>query len=99
MRRAATILLAALIPAGQAWASGAYETGVAYYFERFDPAMRPWNPGQALNIEEVFKNYQYYEILFDSTGTRLTVNRHIQGSKTETGHYRVAPDGGLEKDD
>ena len=60
-------LLAILFWVGASAASLAekFQPGVPYYFENFDPAMKPWDPGQDLNIEEVFKNYVYYEIIFD----------------------------------
>ena len=38
-----------------------FTPGTPYYFSDFDPSQQPWEPGQYLNIEEVYKNYQYYE--------------------------------------
>jgi hypothetical protein len=68
-----------------------------YYFDSFDSGQRPWAPGQHLNIEEVFKNYQYYEIVFDRGGDVITVNHYIRGSRAGGGKYRVLPDGSLQE--
>lgn len=73
-----------------------FEPGVPYYFENFDPTLRPWNPGQGLNIEEVFKNYLYYEVVFDKSGREVTVNRYIQNRKEHSDKYRIGKDGALE---
>jgi len=71
--------------------------GTPYYFTDFDPGQRPWEPGQNLNIEEVFKNYQYFEIVFDQDGKGLTVYRYLRGSKEGSEKYLVLPDKSLQK--
>lgn len=71
--------------------------GMTYYFENFEPSQKPWNPKQHFNIEEVFKNYQYYEIEFDQGGKEITVNQYIRGTKTESEKYLKMPDGSLNK--
>ena len=68
-----------------------------YYFSDFDPVQRPWQPGQNLNIEEVFKNYQYFEIVFDQDGKEITVNHYLRGSKQSSEKYLVLPDNSLQK--
>ena len=73
-----------------------FQPGVPYYFENFDPAMKPWDPGQDLNVEEVFKNYVYYEIIFDRSGREITVNRYIQNRKENSDRFLVRPDRTLE---
>ena len=70
-----------------------------YYFEYFEPAQRPWKPGPHSNIEEVFKNYQYYEIEFDQDARGITVNHFIKGSMVGSEKYMVLPDGSLQKMD
>lgn len=91
-------VIAILFWVGASAASSAekFEPGVPYYFENFDPTLRPWNPGQGLNIEEVFKNYLYYEVIFDQPGREVTVNRYIQNRKERSDNYRIGKDGGLE---
>lgn len=95
----AAVFAALLLPCAVDAASLAekYQPGASYYFETFDPARKPWEPGQDLNIEEVFKNYVYYEIVFDKSGREMTVNRYIQNRKEQSKRYRVGPDGALEE--
>ena len=69
----------------------------SYYFEHFDPQQKPWRPGQDLNVEEVFKNYQYYEIQFRNGGREVLVNRYIQNQKEAGVRYRIMDDGALVK--
>lgn len=89
--------LAALLWTGSGLAGGGFEPGVPHYFDTFDPAAKPWNPGQELNIEDVFKNYRYYEVFFDGSGREITVHTYIQNRKTESAGYRILPDGSLER--
>ncbi|MHB9101541.1 MAG: hypothetical protein ACYC2E_08525 [Sulfuricella sp.] len=51
--------------------------------------MKPWYPGQDLNLEEVFKNYVYYEIIFDQYGREITVNRYLQNRKERSDRFLV----------
>ena len=74
-----------------------FSPGTPYYFNDFDPGKQPWEPGQFLNFEEVFKNYQYYEIVFDQDGNRITVNRYLRGSKENSEKYLILPDKSLRK--
>lgn len=74
-----------------------FTPGVPYYFSDFDPGRQPWEPGQHLNIEEVFKNYQYYEVVFDQGGNEITVSQYIRGVKTRSEKYSRLPDGSLKK--
>lgn len=73
------------------------QPGVKYYYENFDPEQRPWDPGQDLNYEEVFKNYQFYEIVLEQGGKEVTVNRYIQNNKSGSEKYVLLPDGALRK--
>ncbi|OGS98887.1 MAG: hypothetical protein A3F73_12800 [Gallionellales bacterium RIFCSPLOWO2_12_FULL_59_22] len=79
--------------------AGRLAPGTPYYFDSFDAGQRPWEPGQGLNIEEVFKNYEYYEIVLDRDGNGLTVNHYVSGSKAGSEKYRVLPDGSLQKNE
>jgi len=71
--------------------------GTPYYFDNFDSGQRPWTPGQLLNIEEVFKNYQYYEIMLEQGGKGITVHHYVRGSRAGSEKYQVLPDGSLQK--
>lgn len=93
--RAIALVLVALISAA-AIAGTTLQPGETYYFDNFDPALKPWNPGAGLNIEEVYKNYRYYEVVVDKAGRGITVNCYIQGTKDRSDKYLVRPDGSLE---
>lgn len=96
--RMTAAVIAVLFVAGASAASltEKFQPGVSYYFENFDPAMKPWDPGQDLNIEEVFKNYIYYEIIFDPAGREITVNRYLQNRKERSDRFLVRPDQSIE---
>lgn len=85
--------------AGAASLADRFTPGTPYYFDSFDPLQRPWAPGPHLNIEEVFKNHQYHEILLDPDGGGITVNCYIRGSAAGSERYLVLPDGSLQKDE
>ena len=95
---AALFLFALPAATGAASLADRFAPGVLYYFESFDAGQRPWAPGQELNIEEVFKNYQYYEIMFERDGKGITVNRYARGSRADSEKYRILPDGALQED-
>jgi hypothetical protein len=94
---AALFLLALPHSASAASLANTFTPGTPYYFNDFDPIQQPWEPGQHLNIEEVFKNYQYFEIVFDQDGKGITVNRYLRGSKESSEKYLVLPDKSLRK--
>lgn len=74
-----------------------YGPDTPHYFEHFDPEQKPWQPGPELNIEEVFKNYQYFEIRYLKQGAEIQVQRYIQNQRVVGERYRIMPDGSLEK--
>lgn len=74
-----------------------FEPGTPYYFENFDPAQKPWEPGQDLNIEEVFKNYQYFEVVFSKDGKEIMVSRFIQNRRKDMEKYQLMPDRSLRR--
>ena len=78
-------------------AAGGFTPGTSHYYADFEPGKQPWQPGQALNFEEVFKNYQYYEIVIDQEGREVTVNQFIRGDKADSAKYLLLPDGSLQK--
>jgi hypothetical protein len=91
----ALFLLALPLPASANPFADKFTPGTPYYFNDFDPGRQPWEPGQYLNLEEVFKNYQYYEIVFDRDG--ITVNRYLRGNRESSEKYLVLPDRSLRK--
>jgi hypothetical protein len=86
-----------LLACQAAHAGERFTPGVPYYFDTFDPAQKPWKPGQDLNYEEVFKNHLFYEIVFSPSGSEMTVNRYIRNNKTDSEQYRLNPDGSLSR--
>lgn len=94
---AALCLLACSCSVGAASPIDRFIPGTPYYFEDFNPGLQPWEPGSDLNIEEVFKNYQYYEIVFDKDRKAFTVNRYIQNSRADSAKYRIMPNLTLQK--
>lgn len=84
-------------PTGQAHADGRLKPGASYYFDTFEPAQKPWNPGHDLNYEEVFKNYLFFEVILAPSGKEITVNRFIQNNKVGSELYLLNPDGSLSR--
>jgi len=95
---AAILLLVFPNAVGAESLSDKFTPGTPYYFDHFDPGQSPWEPGQNLNIEEVFKNFQYYEIVFDQDAKGITVNRYLSGGKESSEKYLVLPDKSLRKE-
>ncbi|WP_059424722.1 hypothetical protein [Sulfuricella sp. T08] len=93
---AAVIAILFWVGASAASLEEKFQPGAPYYFENFDPAMKPWDPGQDLNLEEVFKNYVYYEIIFDKSGREITVNHYLQNRKERSDRFLIRPDRSLE---
>lgn len=94
MRRLVTALLCCM--AAQAGAAQP-ETDVPRYYEQFDPHLVPWQAGQELNFEEVFKNYQYFELRFAPGGDEFEVLRHVRNQAVSRERYRIRKDGSLER--
>jgi mono/diheme cytochrome c family protein/DNA-binding beta-propeller fold protein YncE len=55
----------------------------------------PWAAPQEKNIEEVFKRYEYYTIVYSDDGARLAVSRYVKGTLAEVTHWQRQPDGSL----
>ncbi len=72
--------------------------GTKYYFDDFDPDRKPWESGELRNIEEVFKNYQYIEIMLNVDGQSISVKQYVQGSEKYETNYRILPEGALQKE-
>ena len=75
-------------------AAQAFDPDTPYFFENFDPQQKPWSPGRDMNIEEVFKNFEYFEVIFGRDGV-LKVSTIRQGKRSDVRLYRRLPDGGL----
>ena len=78
-----------------ATASAATDGGSPQYYEEFNPALIPWAPPQERNIEEVFKRYEYFAIVYSDNGARLAVSRYLSGSLAGVTEWQRQPDGSL----
>jgi mono/diheme cytochrome c family protein/DNA-binding beta-propeller fold protein YncE len=66
-----------------------------YYYDEFDPDRVPWAAAEERNIEEVFKNYRYFAIVYSTDGSRLTVTEYIQGKAKSVNDYQLDASGRL----
>jgi hypothetical protein len=69
--------------------------GTPYYYDEFDPGLKPWRPGPERNLEEVFKHYRYYEIIYSAEPHTMQVRQYVKGAVSNTTIYPVQPDGSL----
>lgn len=65
-----------------------FEPDTPYLYDSFEPQQKPWQPGRDLNIEEVFKNYQYFEVIFGRDGL-IKVSTIRQGKRSEVDRKSV----------
>jgi mono/diheme cytochrome c family protein len=76
----------------------ATEAGSPHYYEEFNPSLTPWEPPPEKNIEEVFKRYEYYSIVYSDNETRLVVSHYLSGSLAEVSYWKLQPDGALQQE-
>ncbi len=65
------------------------------YLTDFKPANFPWPPSDCLNVEEVFKNYKYYETELNWPQRKLTVKMIVSGQLQQTDQYKVTKENTL----
>lgn len=90
-------LLGLTLTADAASFANKFTPGVPYYYDHFDSGQQPWEPGQYLNFEEVFKNYQYYEIVLGRDGREISVSQYVRGNRVSSEEYLVLPNGSLQR--
>ncbi len=71
------------------------DAGEPHYYDEFNPALIPWAPAQERNIEEVFKRYEYYSIVYSDNGAQLAVTHYLKGTVADVSRWRRRPDGAL----
>ena len=59
------------------------------FLSEFTQEKFPWLEGSCLNYEEVFKNYEYFETIFDKKSQSLVVKRVIKGALSREDKYQV----------
>ena len=74
------------------------QPGTPYYYDEFDPGLKPWRPASERNLEEVFKNYRYYEIIYTAEPQAIQVRQYVKGTVNTTTNYAIQPDGSLREE-
>ncbi len=69
--------------------------GSPHYYTEFNSSLNPWQAPAEKNFEEVFKNYEYYAIVYTNGGADLEVSHYIKGSVADVSHWQLQPDGTL----
>jgi len=67
----------------------------AHYYTEFDSGLIPWQAPEEKNFEEVFKNYEYFAIVYSNDGADLTVSHYIKGVVADVSHWQLQPNGAL----
>ncbi len=67
-----------------------------YFYTEFDPAS--WKIENELNYEEVYKNYEYFEVIFNKGCDEITVKKYIKGEIHSTEKYRLNVNGRVSKE-
>lgn len=67
----------------------------SYYFSEFSPASL--NLDDEKNYEEVYKNYEYFEVLFNKSCDEIAVKRYVKGQFGSSDKYKVNADGSINK--
>lgn len=92
---AVLIVLSALLLAKESSSAYKCRPDSPYYFSEFNPSS--WDPGRELNYEEVYRNYEYFEIFFSKSCDEITVKRYVKGQQSSSERYLMNEDGSLSK--
>jgi mono/diheme cytochrome c family protein len=68
----------------------------SHYYSEFDPSSSPWSPAPEKNLEEVYRNYQYYTIEYSDRGRLLKVTHYINGTAAGITTWRRDANGSLQ---
>lgn len=66
-----------------------------HYYTEFNSGLIPWRAPEEKNYEEVFKNHEYFTIVYSDDGTSLEVSHYLKGAVEDVSHWRLQPDGAL----
>ena len=75
------------------FAAGKCRQGIVYYFNEFNPSS--WKVENELNYEEVYKNFEFFEVVFNKACDEITVKRYVRGEISSTEKYKLNADGSL----
>ena len=76
-------------------AAGKCRHDIPYYFSEFNPSS--WKVENELNYEEVYKNFEYFEVFFNKSCDEVTVKRYKKGEFDSSEKYKVDSDGTIQK--
>lgn len=66
-----------------------------YYFSDFNPSA--WKVEDELNYEEVYKNFEYFEVSFNKSCDEITVKRYKKGQLDSSERFKLNTDGTIQK--
>jgi len=69
--------------------------GSPHYYTEFNPDLHPWQAAEEKNFEEVFKNYEYFAIVYTNAGADLEVSHYVKGAVADVSHWQLQPGGKL----
>lgn len=75
------------------YAAGKCRPNTPYYFSEFNPAS--WKVENELNYEEVYKNFEYFEVFFNRSCDEIAVKKYVKGQLSSSERYKLNPDGSL----
>lgn len=76
-------------------AAGNCRPDTPYYFSEFNPAS--WRVENELNYEEVYKNFEYFEVSFNKSCDEITVKRYKKGQLDSSEKFKLNSDGTIQK--
>lgn len=79
---------------GASFAEWKCRPGSPCFYTEFDPAS--WKIENELNYEEVYKNFEYFEVIFNKGCEEITVKKYRKGTVETLKKYRLAVDGTLQ---
>jgi mono/diheme cytochrome c family protein len=80
------VILFSPLPAG---------AGTPHYYTEFSPGQTPWQAPEEKNFEEVFKNYEYFAIVYSNGGEDLEVSHYVKGTVVDVSHWQLQSNGSL----
>lgn len=92
---AAIFLSQFFLVALNASAAGLCRPNSPYYFSEFNPSS--WKVEDEVNYEEVYKNFEYFEVIFNKNCDDITVKRYKKGQFVSSEKYKVDSDGSIQK--
>ncbi len=92
---AAIFLSQFFLVALNASAAGKCRPNSPYFFSEFNPSS--WEVEDEVNYEEVYKNFEYFEVIFNKSCDEITVKKYIKGEFGSSEKYQLNADGVLSK--